>query len=81
MNKAALIIAGVVCGAILASFGSMTRSDVDESQRDYCRFVKDGTYPDYKGSYSADCGGEAPPPYRKRLPRISEESSRIVLTM
>jgi len=74
-----LVVAGICVALVAGGVSNMVRSDIDSEQQNYCRFVKETTWPDYKGTYARDCGGEQPPVYRK--PKLSKGDERIVLTM
>lgn len=64
-SKAVLIGALVVLAlALLALVGE---DEADESQRIYCENVRAGVWPDYEGTYQAECGGEKPPKFNENL--------------
>jgi len=37
------------------------RINTIRERRNYCKMVKSGVWPDHKGTYKRDCGGEDPP--------------------
>lgn len=79
MKRVALVLVGVAVALVVCGVSTMIRSDVDNEQAEYCRFVKEGTWPDYKGVYAESCGGEQPPVYRR--PKLNAADERIVLTL
>lgn len=74
-----LVVIGAAISLVAGVASNMLRTDIDNEQADYCRYVKEGTYPDYKGIYAAECGDGEPPVYRKS--KLSKADERIVLTL
>lgn len=79
MKRLLIVLTGVAITLVVSGVSSMLRKDVDSEQQDYCRFVKEGTYPDYKGVYAQSCSDGEPPEYRR--PKLSGKNERIVLTL
>lgn len=60
---------GIACGiGLCLVMSSCVGKDEVEVERDqYCRQVRDGYWPDYRGTYREECGGKDPPKFNADL--------------
>lgn len=47
--------------------GIAEKQTTDAEQQQYCANVRDGLWPDFHGSYKAECGGKNPPQFHENL--------------
>lgn len=62
----------LIAAALIVLFGIVGRMDYEDAlaqQRLYCDNVANGVWPDYEGSFKAECGGEEPPKFTQEILR------------
>lgn len=58
MNIWNLLFCALLVAGILFTIGHAGMEAALEEQRTYCAMVKEGTWPDYKGTYAEVCNGQ-----------------------
>lgn len=63
--KAAAWLTVVLVAVIIV--GNQDKRALEEEQRRYCNNVSQGVWPDYKGTFKKECGGNNPPKFNGNL--------------
>lgn len=67
LNRKARIVAAVLLAVVIAIALGCGPDETEVEQKQYCDNVRDGYWPDYNGSYKAECGGKNPPKFDGNL--------------